>query len=1335
MSDFRFCNSVRTKLFFTLSVFLMVWFFSFTQANANNQEKNFPHFKKCDLLKAKSKKNKNKDAYVIWDAQSDLLFACSRSELKTKKLNKVLKTLYDKNLKKFLKFRHDQHISDHNSIPQTVIKVKKGQNLASLYSKAYDSPYDPNKIIGSNIDSENNVFEDGYVFFPTPDKKLDRDCIIRLVPDGYVSIPTQDNNVKKNCIFKTLPVHFSLVPVKEIKYPTFSISIDKPSVKESGVLKFNVSKQGEQSLIDLPASVSYEILPGTASKDDYKFPSQVNPIVFNSNERTKIITIPTLADANYEVDETLSVQLSKPIHSSIKNAKAVGTIIDSTKATVDIVDEKIHVNEGETVKFKIKRVDDSNLPFSISYELIADTADGDDFKQASGKIEFTANVSEKPLSVETFRDKLEEGPEQFRLRLSSTPDIKLKRSESFGTIKNVEVCWDKSEVEKQADCPVKPPKLVTCWDDSTVIPPANCPILPSSGLFSVSDAKANEGDPLEFIISRNEPYDLPVTINYETIERTAKAGENYEAKSNQVKFAGGDDKKSIKVSTKPTNSLAEKSLKLRIFSESKIQFSNNTAIGTIKPKQTCDNDRDELRENSTNKPNVKFIKRLDGYERIFETEGTAQPCEFVYVSVNQTYLKDIETGSYVYTQADEDGKYSLKFAAGSIAGVTERTIALNEVKRWELKNPGMTLPVGRHFSVNSSAAAEILDVHSSQKSPEDVSNEDLKKSGKYLFVSIPGGEECGFIYRYNPNNLKKETGIQYTIRGEKNNGSCHIRARGTSSKPLEKHVLYAAKNEMVASRNFNVNDNGEFDVLIPFPDTQNFYIVSIIRSVAEYYSSSINPPDLTSEDKVGEIVFAPANGKAGIDEAVELTMKSFFKDLLIQLEKAQTEENNKLKPKITENKKYTAERNFKISSEQVQKAIDATKGPDGVSNLTALQDQSIEKFGYTLKIYPNSSEEKEVKWSRSSGSDNWTLENADDVFAIGDVLFEYKPASKDLQTFTARILQTKGHTSTTPLTSKKIEIELAVKSRNYWDIFIDILKFLGLLFAALSPIMGILFWIFNRKSVKNKILRKLKLDNSISTPKSDQKNLKLGLQKFIRNSGVQDVEVFASKIRNAGRKTCLISSGDRHFGTGFLVDDDKILTNYHVLQEVERSGLPLSQIKAIFDYAKNENNLGVSAGTSFDFDLDFEPVISLVSSGDRFDEEPMKLDYAYLKLMENIGGDSEPNPRGSFNMRLGEARLSDEQDVLVFHHPSADPVKFSFGQFQSYEDEDVRSRVRYDATTLYGSSGGAVLNANFELIALHHAGDSHKPPQFNQGIPIHLIKKDIDRQLAARENV
>ena len=55
------------------------------------------------------------------------------------------------------------------------------------------------------------------------------------------------------------------------------------------------------------------------------------------------------------------------------------------------------------------------------------------------------------------------------------------------------------------------------------------------------------------------------------------------------------------------------------------------------------------------------------------------------------------------------------------------------------------------------------------------------------------------------------------------------------------------------------------------------------------------------------------------------------------------------------------------------------------------------------------------------------------------------------------------------------------------------------------------------------------------------------------------------------------------------------------------------------------------------------------------------------------------------------------------------------------------TRVRYATNTLGGSSGSPVFDLEWNLIALHHYGDpvySH-PAQYNQGVPIHLIRERL----------
>jgi len=249
----------------------------------------------------------------------------------------------------------------------------------------------------------------------------------------------------------------------------------------------------------------------------------------------------------------------------------------------------------------------------------------------------------------------------------------------------------------------------------------------------------------------------------------------------------------------------------------------------------------------------------------------------------------------------------------------------------------------------------------------------------------------------------------------------------------------------------------------------------------------------------------------------------------------------------------------------------------------------------------------------------------------------------------------------------------------------------------------------------------------------------LKLQGYIRKRvGMQDPYEFISNIIRATRRTCILTGKGQKLGTGILISDDQILTNHHVYEKAKNKGLELKDINAIFDYAKASDGMTVKPGKPYLLDCNFEPILSRCSKGKYFADEPDKLDYCLLKLVSLIGEEQNSKvkgvseERGHFLMTSNEIELHNSEDVFIFHHPNGETIKCSPGQFESYENNEVRSRVRYDAPTLFGSSGGAVLNSNFDLVAIHHAGDGKKPPEFNQGIPIHLIKKDIESQLAHR---
>jgi hypothetical protein len=74
-------------------------------------------------------------------------------------------------------------------------------------------------------------------------------------------------------------------------------------------------------------------------------------------------------------------------------------------------------------------------------------------------------------------------------------------------------------------------------------------------------------------------------------------------------------------------------------------------------------------------------------------------------------------------------------------------------------------------------------------------------------------------------------------------------------------------------------------------------------------------------------------------------------------------------------------------------------------------------------------------------------------------------------------------------------------------------------------------------------------------------------------------------------------------------------------------------------------------------------------------------------------------------------------------HPDGAPLKIAFGQSVGLNANETR--LRYTVNTVGGSSGSPCLNAQLELVGLHHAGDPNfdpgHQPDYNAAIPIRAI--------------
>jgi V8-like Glu-specific endopeptidase len=188
------------------------------------------------------------------------------------------------------------------------------------------------------------------------------------------------------------------------------------------------------------------------------------------------------------------------------------------------------------------------------------------------------------------------------------------------------------------------------------------------------------------------------------------------------------------------------------------------------------------------------------------------------------------------------------------------------------------------------------------------------------------------------------------------------------------------------------------------------------------------------------------------------------------------------------------------------------------------------------------------------------------------------------------------------------------------------------------------------------------------------------------------------------------TSQSRWSGTGFLVAQDLLLTNNHVLPDS-----PLLS-ETIFRFNYEENFLGEAQATD---EYRVKP------NGVFYTNQT--LDYTLVQL------DGEPGQRWGWVRLLPQAMISNGSRVNIIQHPLGQPKQISLqNNFVQYVGGNV---VQYITSTLQGSSGSPVFNDSWEVVALHHAGGNIPEPTTlqhyfrNEGILIESILADLPSEL------
>ena len=351
---------------------------------------------------------------------------------------------------------------------------------------------------------------------------------------------------------------------------TFSVPQSAVTVTEGGVAQITVTRSLTPSDPRVPTTVYYRTNTGTAGTSDYASVSS-GSITFGANETSKVITVQTTDDSVYEGTETFSVQLTGVSGGEIAYIDIGGgddpfepepferIYLDTTVVRISDNDVRpgsgtfsvasnVTVNEGQTATFRINRTGDLSVATTVNYRTNTGSASSSDFTGVNGSITFAAGQTFANVNVVTTDDSLEEGAETFTFEIVSVSGGSIGTKTRTGTI-------------RASDVPVS-----------------------GSGSFTVNDAgTVEEGFEHYFVIRRSGDLSAVTTVNYRTVDGTARAGEDFFGETGSVVFGVGDDTKVVAIVTIFDNVYESNEFyTLNITSVSGGSVSDGSGTGTIR---------------------------------------------------------------------------------------------------------------------------------------------------------------------------------------------------------------------------------------------------------------------------------------------------------------------------------------------------------------------------------------------------------------------------------------------------------------------------------------------------------------------------------------------------------------------------------------------------------------------------------------------------------------------------------------------------------------------------------------------------------------------------------
>lgn len=294
-------------------------------------------------------------------------------------------------------------------------------------------------------------------------------------------------------------------------------------------------------------TVDYATLDGTAEAGE-DFVGASGTLRFPPGTTELPLAITILDDSADEPTEIFHVQLSRPDGADLARARGTGTILDDDPPGLSIGDVEVNVGlEGAALAIlEVTLSSPGERDVRVRYATRDGTASsGTDYETRSGVVAIPAGETRGRVEVVVSGNTFDEGIEWFFVDLSEPEHASL----------------------------IKPVGRVTITDENP-------------GVVSIADVRVLEGDHgttnAVFEVRLTAPNRFMVRADYTTVDGTARAGEDYLARSGTVIFEPGEVRRTVEVPVLGDRVYEhDESFEVRLSEVRNARFGRDRAVGTI----------------------------------------------------------------------------------------------------------------------------------------------------------------------------------------------------------------------------------------------------------------------------------------------------------------------------------------------------------------------------------------------------------------------------------------------------------------------------------------------------------------------------------------------------------------------------------------------------------------------------------------------------------------------------------------------------------------------------------------------------------------------------------